>query len=219
MQTLKKVLNIDKLPDGALTVKEGIQDVEIDLQTMALTFKAAHLRALPSEIANSDDVFQVFGHLFADNKNLLITMQCAVVEDATNRMWVRLVGQDHDVQFWKSSDPRFPIPDDTLRFFPDDLVPTEDWVYPLFEPVRRAYFERSFWLPPIFILLPDRVTVLSDTAIRGKDLDEEKANEARLAAQEAIKNAASELDLAKATSELAVMAAQLQALRKFRRNK
>ena len=66
---------------------------------------------------------------------------------------------------------------------------------------------------------PDRVTVLSDTAIRGKDLDEEKANEARVAAQEAIKNAASELDLAKATSELAIMAAQLSALRKFRRNK
>ena len=66
---------------------------------------------------------------------------------------------------------------------------------------------------------PDRITVLSDTAIRGKDLDEEKANEARLAAQEAIKNAASELDLAKATSELAIMAAQLSALRKFRRNK
>ena len=66
---------------------------------------------------------------------------------------------------------------------------------------------------------PDRVTVLSDTAIRGKDLDEEKANQARLAAQEAIKNAASELDLAKATSELAIMAAQLSALRKFRRNK
>ena len=66
---------------------------------------------------------------------------------------------------------------------------------------------------------PDRVTVLSDTAIRGKDLDEEKANEARLAAQEAIKNAATELDLAKATSELAIMAAQLSALRKYRRNK
>ncbi len=66
---------------------------------------------------------------------------------------------------------------------------------------------------------PDRVTVLSDTAIRGKDLDEEKANEARLAAQEAIKNAASELDLAKATCELAIMAAQLSVLRKFRRNK
>ncbi|HWS05603.1 MAG TPA: F0F1 ATP synthase subunit epsilon [Burkholderiaceae bacterium] len=66
---------------------------------------------------------------------------------------------------------------------------------------------------------PDRVTVLSDTAIRGKDLDEEKANEARVAAQEAVKNAATELDLAKATSELAIMAAQLSALRKYRRNK
>jgi F-type H+-transporting ATPase subunit epsilon len=66
---------------------------------------------------------------------------------------------------------------------------------------------------------PDRVTVLSDTAIRGKDLDEEKANEARLAAQEAVKNANSDIDLAKATSELAVMAAQLSALRKYRGNK
>jgi F-type H+-transporting ATPase subunit epsilon len=66
---------------------------------------------------------------------------------------------------------------------------------------------------------PDRVTVLSDTAIRGKDLDEEKANEARMAAQEAVKNANSDIDLAKATSELAVMAAQLSALRKYRGNK
>ena len=39
---------------------------------------------------------------------------------------------------------------------------------------------------------PDRVTVLSDTAIRGKDLDEEKANEARAAAQEAVRNAINE---------------------------
>ena len=66
---------------------------------------------------------------------------------------------------------------------------------------------------------PDCVTVLSDTAIRGRDLDEEKANEARRAAEEAVKNAKSELDLAKATSELAVMAAQIAALRKFRQKK
>ena len=55
---------------------------------------------------------------------------------------------------------------------------------------------------------PDRVTVLSDTAIRGKDLDEEKANEARAAAQEAVRNAINEQELAMATSELAMMAAQ-----------
>ena len=66
---------------------------------------------------------------------------------------------------------------------------------------------------------PDCVTVLSDTAIRGKDLDEEKANEARAAAEEALKNAKSELDLAKAQSELAIMAAQIAALRKYRQKK
>jgi len=63
---------------------------------------------------------------------------------------------------------------------------------------------------------PDVVTVLSDTAIRGKDLDEEKANAAKAAAEEALKNAKGELDLARAASELAVMAAQIAALRRFR---
>ena len=66
---------------------------------------------------------------------------------------------------------------------------------------------------------PDRITVLSDTAIRGHDLDEAKASEARKQAEEALKNAKSDLDLAKATSELAVMAAQIAALRKYRQKK
>jgi len=66
---------------------------------------------------------------------------------------------------------------------------------------------------------PHCVTVLSDTAIRGKDLDDEKANAAKAAAEEALKNAKSDLDLAKAQSELAVMAAQIAALRKFRQKK
>ncbi len=66
---------------------------------------------------------------------------------------------------------------------------------------------------------PNHVTVLSDTAIRGKDLDDEKAAKARAAAEEALKNAKSELDLARAQSELAVLAAQVAALRKFRQKR
>jgi F-type H+-transporting ATPase subunit epsilon len=66
---------------------------------------------------------------------------------------------------------------------------------------------------------PNCVTVLSDTAIRGKDLDAEKANAAKLAAEEAIKNAKSDVDLAKAQSELAVLAAQISALRRYRQAK
>ena len=66
---------------------------------------------------------------------------------------------------------------------------------------------------------PKCVTVLSDTAIRGHDLDEAKANEARKAAEEALKNAKSDIDVAKAQSELAVMAAQIAALRTYRQMK
>ncbi len=63
---------------------------------------------------------------------------------------------------------------------------------------------------------PNVVTVLSDTAIRGSDLDESKAKEAQRAAEEALRNAKTEFDVAMAQSELAVMAAQLAALRKYR---
>jgi F-type H+-transporting ATPase subunit epsilon len=66
---------------------------------------------------------------------------------------------------------------------------------------------------------PHCVTVLSDTAIRGKDLDDEKAAEAKAMAEEALKNAKNDLDFAKAQSELAVMAAQIAALRRFRNGK
>ncbi len=66
---------------------------------------------------------------------------------------------------------------------------------------------------------PHCVTVLSDTAIRGKDLDEAKASAAKAAAEEALKNARSDIDIAMAQSELAVMAAQIAALRKFRQKK
>jgi len=66
---------------------------------------------------------------------------------------------------------------------------------------------------------PDCVTVLSDTAVRGKDLDEEKANKAKQAAEEALKNAKSDVDLARAQSELAIFAAELAALRKYRHKK
>lgn len=64
---------------------------------------------------------------------------------------------------------------------------------------------------------PGLVTVLADTAIRAHDIDEAKALEAKQLAEEAMKNAASDLDLAKAQSEFAVMAAQLAAIQKLRK--
>ena len=64
---------------------------------------------------------------------------------------------------------------------------------------------------------PGKVTVLADTAIRGHDLDEAKALEARKLAAEAMKNAKSDVDFAAAQGEFATMAAQIAAIQKFRK--
>ena len=68
----------------------------------------------------------------------------------------------------------------------------------------------------ILEIQPNVITVLADTAIRGHDLDEAKASEALKAAEEARANAKTEIDFAKATSEFAIMAAQIAAIRKLR---
>ncbi|HEY6352995.1 MAG TPA: F0F1 ATP synthase subunit epsilon [Burkholderiaceae bacterium] len=64
---------------------------------------------------------------------------------------------------------------------------------------------------------PNRVTVLADTAIRGHDLDEARATEAKQRAEEAMRDAKSDIDLARAQGELAALAAQIAAISKFRR--
>ena len=64
---------------------------------------------------------------------------------------------------------------------------------------------------------PGTVTVLADTAIRGRDLDEAKASEAKKMAEEAMKNAKSDIDLAAAQGEFAAVAAQLAAIQKLRK--
>lgn len=64
---------------------------------------------------------------------------------------------------------------------------------------------------------PGVVTVLADTAIRGHDIDEAKAQEAKQAAEEAMKDKSSEVDYARAQAELAEAVAQLQTIQKLRK--
>jgi F-type H+-transporting ATPase subunit epsilon len=66
---------------------------------------------------------------------------------------------------------------------------------------------------------PYGVTVLADTAIRGHDLDEAKATEAKKLAEEALANKDSKIDYAKAQAELAAAIAQLQAIHKLRQKR
>ncbi len=71
----------------------------------------------------------------------------------------------------------------------------------------------------ILEIQPDMVTVLSDTAIRAKDLDEAAAIQARKEAEDAMKDRDSEMEYAKAKAELAQIAAQLRSIEKIREMK
>jgi len=63
---------------------------------------------------------------------------------------------------------------------------------------------------------PHHITVLADTAIRAKDLDEAAALEAKKAAEEAMQNKTSKEEIAQAEAELSSALAQLEAIRKLR---
>lgn len=83
-------------------------------------------------------------------------------------------------------------------------------------PMQEAE-ELIFVAGGILEVQPGMVTVLADTAIRGKDLDEAKALEAKRRAEEAMANRSAELDYARAQAELAEAMAQLAAIQRLRK--
>ena len=81
----------------------------------------------------------------------------------------------------------------------------------------QAAEEQVFVAGGILEVQPNVVTVLADTAIRGKDLDEAKARDAMAKAEEARRNATSDLEIAKVEAEYSMLAEQLKAISKLRR--
>ena len=66
---------------------------------------------------------------------------------------------------------------------------------------------------------PHLVTVLADTALRAKDIDEAAALQAKQRAEEALKDRAGKIDVAEAQAELARAVAQIKAIEKLRKIK
>jgi len=64
---------------------------------------------------------------------------------------------------------------------------------------------------------PTKVTVLADTALRAKDIDEAAALAAKQRAEEALKDASGHITQAQALAELARAAAQLKVLERLRK--
>jgi F-type H+-transporting ATPase subunit epsilon len=85
------------------------------------------------------------------------------------------------------------------------------------KPAGGAAEELVFVAGGILEVQPKIVTVLADTAIRGKDLDEAKAMEAIKQAEEAKARAKDKAEVATVEAELSSLAAQLAAIRKLRK--
>jgi F-type H+-transporting ATPase subunit epsilon len=78
--------------------------------------------------------------------------------------------------------------------------------------------EQSFYVSGgVLEVQPHIVTVLSDTALRAADIDESAALEAKTRAESAMKDKASDMDYARAKSELIEAVAQIEALKKIRK--
>ncbi|TMH74465.1 MAG: F0F1 ATP synthase subunit epsilon [Betaproteobacteria bacterium] len=80
----------------------------------------------------------------------------------------------------------------------------------------RTEEEQVFVAGGILEVQPHVVTVLADTAIRGRDLDEAKANEALKRAEEARRHATDKMEIAQVEAEISILAAQLAAIRRLR---
>ena len=80
--------------------------------------------------------------------------------------------------------------------------------------------EQSFYVSGgILEVQPHVVTILSDTALRAADIDESAAMEAKARAESAMKDKASDMDYARAKSELIEAVAQIEALKKLRKKR
>ncbi len=78
--------------------------------------------------------------------------------------------------------------------------------------------EQTFYVSGgILEIQPHVVTILSDTALRAADIDESAALEAKARSEATMKEKASDMDYAKAKSELIEAVAQIEALKKIRK--
>ena len=78
--------------------------------------------------------------------------------------------------------------------------------------------EQSFYVSGgILEVQPQVVTILADTAIRAKDLDEAAAQEAKQEAERILANRSDAMEVAEAQAKLAEAVAQLQALERLRK--
>ena len=108
-------------------------DTEVDLQLGQFTLKKHAMQTLEDACYGFDDFVSIFGGGWSSENR----MQCAEVCNSSHRMWVRLVGRRHDIQWW-DADTRKPPNAHHSRPL-DMLLPNERWVRDVLRPTLRAH--------------------------------------------------------------------------------
>jgi hypothetical protein len=118
-------------------------DTEINLQLGDLTLKANRLEVLDPVIQKMED----FRTLFGQDSTHRVPLQSAEVKNTVNRMWVRLVGRRHDLQYWYADERKTPM-NLEREYKIGSLGGSEQWIGASFEHVRAKYLTHlKFYLP------------------------------------------------------------------------
>ena len=80
----------------------------------------------------SFDVVTVFGQQI---------MQASTIQSTEHREWFHLIGRNHDIQHWRTEDPRVCIQVFDREYSPGELEDSEDWIAQILEPVRTTYMQ------------------------------------------------------------------------------
>lgn len=118
-------------------------DTEINLQLGDLTLKANRLEVLDPVIQRMED----FRTLFGSESTHRVPLQSAEVKNTVNRMWVRLVGRRHDLQYWHADERKTPM-NLEREYKVGGMGGSEQWIVASFEHVRAKYLTNlKFYLP------------------------------------------------------------------------
>ena len=132
-------------------------DVEVNLQLGEFSLRRQALTPLPREVKRHPDFVCAFGESAGP-------IQSVQVSSTSNRRWLRLVGERHDLQLWQpdgrsvASATKATSP--SRRPYPSGLRPSEMWVQQAIEAAGASHLQGMALTLPVHSLADGPIAVL-----------------------------------------------------------
>ena len=129
------VTKSDTFEEWLIRISTLLIKTEVNVQLGEFTIKKNAIQPLPPNFAELPDFSVVL-----KDKAYKDILQCAVIEQKTNRTWIRLVGLGHDLLLW-TPDERLP-----RHTMTEAYETTSPWIREMLDP----WMEKLFCLIPLF---------------------------------------------------------------------